>query len=170
MKRTLVFAALLSTIVSVVGLLAGAHPAAAQTTTDTFQVRAQVTKTCTVTTNDLDFGQYNSSQQARASTSLSVQCTPLTSFAVDVGSGISGNRNDRWMSGPGVSRLRYGLFKDGGYTDPVTNTTTGSGSDFTGLSDPQGTPVTFQLYGQIAANQAVAAGNYLDTVTVTVTY
>jgi spore coat protein U-like protein len=162
--RSLIVTAFLAIILSGLGLLFGARQAAAQTATDTFQVRAQVTKTCTVVANDLDFGVYNSSQQSRASTNLSVQCTPLTPFAVEIGPGGSGNRNDRWMSGPGT--LRYGLFKDGGYSQPTAT----SGSDFTGQSDPQGTVVSFQVYGQIAASQVVPAGNYLDTVTVTVTY
>jgi spore coat protein U-like protein len=162
--RSLIPAAFVAMVLSVVGLLLGARQAAAQTATDTFQVRAQVTKTCTIVANDLDFGVYNSSQQSRASTTMSVQCTPLTAFAIEIGPGGSGNRNDRYMSGPGT--LRYGLFKDGGYTQPTATT----GSDFTGQSDPQGTAVSFQLYGQIVANQTVAAGNYIDTVTVTVTY
>jgi spore coat protein U-like protein len=162
--RSLILTAFLAMVMSVLGLLSSPRHAAAQTATDTFQVRAQVTKTCTVVANDLDFGIYNSSQQSRASTNMSVQCTPLTPFAVEIGPGGSGNRFDRWMSGPGT--LRYRLFKDGGYTQATATT----GSDFTGQSDPQGTAVMFQLYGQIAANQVVPAGNYLDTVTVTVTY
>jgi spore coat protein U-like protein len=162
--RSLILTAFLAMILSMLGLLLGARQAIAQTATDTFQVRAQVQKTCTIVANDLDFGVYNSSQQSRASTNLSVQCTPLTPFAVEIGPGGSGNRFDRWMSGPGT--LRYRLFKDGGYTQPTETT----GSDFTGQSDPQGTAVTYQLYGQIAAAQVVPSGNYLDTVTVTVTY
>lgn len=162
--RSLILTAFLAMILSMLGLLLGARQAIAQTATDTFQVRAQVQKTCTIVANDLDFGVYNSSQQSRASTNLSVQCTPLTPFAVEIGPGGSGSRFDRWMSGPGT--LRYRLFKDGGYTQPTETT----GSDFTGQSDPQGTAVTYQLYGQIAAAQVVPSGNYLDTVTVTVTY
>jgi spore coat protein U-like protein len=164
--RSLTLSAFLAMALSLLGLLLGARQAAAQTATDTFQVRAQVTKTCTVVANDLDFGIYNSSQQSRASTDMTVQCTPLTAFSVEIGAGGSGNRNDRWMNGPGVNRLRYGLYKDGGYTQPMMTT----GSDFTGVSDPQGTPIRYQMYGQIVANQTVPAGDYLDTVTVTVTY
>lgn len=162
--RSQILTAFLAMFLSALGLLLGARQAAAQTATDTFQVRAQVQKTCTIVANDLDFGIYNSSQQSRASTNLSVQCTPLTPFAVEIGPGGSGNRNNRWMTGPAT--LRYGLFKDGGYTQPTVTT----GSDFAGVSDPQGTAVSFQLYGQIVANQVVPSGNYLDTVTVTVTY
>lgn len=150
--------------IAVIGVVAAGAAARAQTATDTFEVRARVTKTCTVLANDLDFGVYNSSQASRNSTSMTVTCTPQTSFAVEIGSGGSGNRGDRYMSGPGT--LRYGLFKDGGYTQPTET----SGSDFTGQSDPQGMPVTYQLYGQIVASQTVPAGNYIDTVTVTVTY
>jgi spore coat protein U-like protein len=155
---------ILTAFLAMTGSLCGARQAIAQTATDTFQVRAQVTKTCTVVANDLDFGVYNSSQQSRASTSLSVQCTPQTPFAVEIGPGGSGNRGDRRMSGPGS--LRYGLYKDGGYSQQTATT----GADFTGQSDPQGTAVSFQVYGQIASNQVVPAGSYLDTVTVTVTY
>jgi spore coat protein U-like protein len=162
--RPVILTAFVTMVISALGLALGARQAAAQTATDTFQVRAQVTKTCTIVANDLDFGVYNSSQQSRASTNLTVQCTPLTAFAVEIGGGGFGNRNDRQMTGP--ANLRYGLYKDGGYTQPMATT----GSDFTGQSDPQGTPVQFQVYGQVVANQVVPAGSYLDTVTVTVTY
>jgi spore coat protein U-like protein len=150
--------------IAAIGVLDGAGEARAQTTTDTFEVRARVTKTCTVVANDLDFGVYNSSQAARNSTNLSVQCTPLTPFTVQVGGGSSNNRGDRTMTGPAT--LRYALYRDGGYTDQTPTT----GNDFSGASDPQGTAVTFRLYGQIAASQSVPAGNYIDTVTVTISY
>jgi spore coat protein U-like protein len=138
--------------------------ATAQTATDTFQVRAQVVKVCTIVAKTLDFGTYVSSTASRASTTLTVQCTADTPFSLELGGGGSSNRGDRWMSGPGT--LRYGLFKDGGYSQPAATT----GADYTGRTDPQGQPVSVQVYGQIAANQPVAAGAYLDTVTVTVTY
>jgi spore coat protein U-like protein len=150
--------------IAATGALAGAGSAIAQTATDTFEVRAQVTKTCTLTANDLDFGIYNASTASRVSTSMSVQCTPGTPFAIQIGGGGANNRGDRRMTGP--TELRYALYKDGGYTDQTPTT----GDDFTGQSDPQGTAVSFQIYGQIAASQSVPAGNYLDTVTVTVTY
>jgi len=150
--------------IAAVGVLAAGKPANAQTATDTFEVRARVTKTCTIVANDLDFGVYNSSTASRASTNMSVQCTPGTSFAIQIGGGGSGNRGDRYMSGPAT--LRYALYKDGGYTQQTPTT----GSDFTGTSDPQGTAISYQVYGQITASQSVPAGNYLDTVTVTVTY
>jgi spore coat protein U-like protein len=144
--------------------LALAPVAAAQTATDTFEVRARVVKVCTIIANDLDFGVYVSSQAARASTALTVQCTADTPFSIELSGGTGGNRGDRRMTGPGT--LRYGLYKDGGYTQPTAT----SGTDFTGRSDPQGTPVAFQVYGQVASNQSVPAGSYIDTVTVTVTY
>jgi spore coat protein U-like protein len=162
--RTSILMAFVAMVLSVLGLLVGGGPAAAQTTTDTFQVRAEVQKACTVVANDLDFGIYSSTQQSRASTSLSVQCTPLTPFAVEIGPGGSGQRNAREMTGPAT--LAYALYKDSGYSEPTETT----GSDFTGTIDLAGTAMTFPVYGEVAANQVVPAGSYLDTVTVTVTY
>ncbi len=62
--RSLIPTAFLTMVLSALGLLAGTRQAVAQTATDTFQVRAQVNKTCTVVANDLDFGVYTCPSRA----------------------------------------------------------------------------------------------------------
>ncbi|MBT5868693.1 MAG: fimbrial major subunit CsuA/B family protein, partial [Nitrospinaceae bacterium] len=55
-----------------------------------FQVSATVSASCSVSTNDLNFGNYNSGQNGDldATGQLGVACTNDTSYTIDVGTGL----------------------------------------------------------------------------------
>lgn len=143
-----------------------ATPAWGQTKTGQFAVRASVNADCQVTTRDLDFGVYSSASNARANTSFDVKCTPGASVTISLDGGGSGNPQARVMQGPGAT-LGYQLYKDNAYQQPITT----SGMAFQ-LTSAQNTGQTqnFPLYGQIPSGQTAPAGNYTDTVRVTVSY
>jgi spore coat protein U-like protein len=157
-RNTAIAAALL---VSVVGTNAWS-----QTKTGQFAVRASVNADCTVTTRDLDFGVYNPSANSRVNTTLDVKCTPGSAVTVSFDGGGSGNPQARILSGPG-SGLGYQLYKDNAYSQAIN--TAGAAFTLTSAANT-GATVTYTLYGQIASGQAVAAGNYTDTVRVTLSY
>ncbi len=160
--RSLILAAFLAMVLSALGLLAGTRQAVAQTAPAASRCAPRSARPARSWPTTW-ISASNSSQQSRASTNLQVQCTPQTPFAVEIGPGGSGNRNDRRMSGPGSCAT--GLFKDGGYTQPTATT----GSDFTGRAirgDGDRVPALRPDRGQPGG----PAGAYLDTVTVTVTY
>lgn len=140
-------------------------PAFAQTRTGQFSVRAQVIADCQITTQDLNFGVYDTAAAARASTPLVLTCTPGTGATISLDGGSSGNPQARTMKGP--ADLTYELFRDTGLTDPIN--TTGTAFELEGSANT-GAPVTYTVYGQVASGQLVPAGDYIDTIQVTVNY
>lgn len=139
--------------------------ALAQTRTGRFSVRANVVADCQITTQDLNFGAYDTATAAQANTPLVLTCTPGTGATISLGAGSSGNPAARTMKGP--ADLTYELFKDSALADPIN--TNGTAFELEG-PDNSGTPVTFTVYGQVASGQLVPAGDYVDTIQVTVNY
>jgi spore coat protein U-like protein len=147
-----------------IGLAAG--PVVAQTKTGQFAVRASVNADCQLTTRDLDFGAYASAQNTRANTTFDVRCTAGSPVTISLDGGQSGNPQGRYMAGQG-SNLTYQLYKDAAYQAPINT----AGATWQ-LSNSQNTgqTVTYNIYGDIPSAQTVPAGNYTDTVRVTVQY
>ncbi|KQY84732.1 spore coat U domain-containing protein [Brevundimonas sp. Root1423] len=139
--------------------------AAAQTRTAQFAVRAQVVADCQITAEDLNFGTYNASSNATASTPVTLRCTPGSGATVSFDAGASGNPQARYMDGPG--HLNYQLYKDAARQDPID--TMGAAFQLPGFSNT-GQLVTYRVYGEVPASQAVPAGNYTDIIRVTVQY
>jgi spore coat protein U-like protein len=158
------------TILLVLGLLpwAGLH-AQQQTATATFQVKARVDAVCSVTATDLDFGAYNaqSGTPLTGTTLLRATCTPNTSYNLGLNAGTSPGAtvNTRKMVS-GASNLNYQLYSNSSHTTIWGNTT---GTD-TVTGTGTGLAVDHTVYGSIPAAQKVAAGNYADTITVTIYY
>ncbi|MCC7461513.1 MAG: spore coat U domain-containing protein [Gammaproteobacteria bacterium] len=158
------------------GLAAAAGSAVAATTTTTFAVTATVNANCLVAANPLNFATYTpGSGDLDVNTSLSVRCTRNTAYtvALNAGSTAGGSLSQRLM-GNGTDTLQYNLFttaaRDTVWGDGTASTATIAGTG-AGLGVPNA--VTHTVYGRLvdsAANQAVSAGSYADTITVTVTY
>ncbi|HEX5005781.1 MAG TPA: spore coat U domain-containing protein [Hyphomonadaceae bacterium] len=140
--------------------------ATAQTRTSQFAVRANVQKDCQVTTLDLDFGTYRSDAVSNGQTPLQVRCTPATYASVSLNGGSSGNPQQRTMLS-GTYKLNYQLYRDAAHQDPIN--TNGQAFQIPAESNT-GQVVTFTIYGQIPSAQTVAAGNYVDTIQVTVQF
>jgi spore coat protein U-like protein len=145
---------------------AGLH--AQQTATTTFVVKATVNAVCSVTATDLNFGVYNA-QAGSAATSTTVvkaTCTPGTTYNVALNAGGAGNIYAGRQMTSGPNKLNYQLYRNAARSDIWgntigTDTVTGSGS---------GLAVDHTVYGSLAAAQVVPAGNYQDTITVTISY
>jgi spore coat protein U-like protein len=106
---------------------------------------------------------------------LTVRCTKNTAYtvALNAGSTTGGSLAQRLMSN-GTDTLQYNL-----YTSAARSTVWGDGTSSsatvpgTGAGLGVANAVTHTVYGRLvdsAANQAVSAGSYADTITVTVTY
>ncbi|MCR5877508.1 spore coat U domain-containing protein [Phenylobacterium sp. J367] len=146
--------------------LAISGPAFAQTKTGQFAVRASVNADCQITTRDLDFGSYAAASNTRANTSFDVRCTAGSAVTISLDGGQSGNPQQRTMTGQGAN-LGYQLYKDAAYQNPIN--TVGATWQLSN-SENTGQTVTYNVYGDIPTGQAVPAGNYTDTVRVTVQY
>lgn len=146
-------------------LAVAASPAFAQTRTAQFAVRSQVIADCQITAQDLNFGTYATGQDTRGSTPLNLKCTPGSSATITLSGGSSGNPQARTMKGP--ADLGYQLYRDAALTDPIN--TAGMAFELQG-SENTGQTVTYTVFGQIPSGQLVPAGNYVDTIQVTVNY
>ena len=142
-----------------------ASEAAAQTEEGTFAVRASVVADCDLTTQDLDFGVYDPTSAKSGQTVLTLRCTPGSAATLTLDGGGSGNPQARRMAGP--ANLNYQLYRDAAMLDPIN---TAEAAFELGAAENTGAAVPYTVYGQIPANQAVPAGDYLDTIRVTVAF
>jgi spore coat protein U-like protein len=144
-------------------------PARAATTSTSFAVTATVLKTCAVTANDLAFGNYDTTSVAPldGATTLSVLCSPGTSFQVGLNAGTSGVSVTARSMANGGSSLNYALYQNAGRTTNWGNT---PGTDTPAAATAGVTATSLSVYGRVPAGQNVAQGSYTDTITVTVTY
>jgi spore coat protein U-like protein len=155
---------ILFALAAIVLALLGAG-ASAQTRTGQFAVRANVQKDCQVITVDLDFGTYRADTAASGQTPLQLKCTPGTKASISLSGGTSGNPQARTMVS-GTYTLGYQLYRDAAHQDPINT----NGIAFEAQPPHGGQLETFTVYGQIPAGQNAAAGNYVDTIQVTVQF
>lgn len=152
-----------------------AVPVNAGTATAFFQVTATVLSACAVTTpGTLAFGSYtpSSGTATNGSTSFSVTCTTGTpySLGMSAGAGSGATVTSRKMTSAtasaGNNTLNYGLFKDNAYSVNWDNSTSATG--YVGAGSAQ----NYTVYGHIPAGQysAAPATDYVDTITLTLTY
>lgn len=142
----------------------------AATATTAFPVTATVVKACQVNASPLAFGNYDPTSAAalNGTTTLTVLCTVGSSFTVGLNAGTATGATvaTRKMSNGG-NTLSYALYQDAGRGDNWGNT---PGTDTPDAITAATTPTNMTVYGQVPAGQNVPAGDYSDTITVTVTY
>lgn len=156
--------AALAGLVSIVPL-----DARAATDSDTMTVTATVIASCSVTADDLAFGDYDpvSSSPLSGATTIEVTCTNGTGYVVslDEGAGVGASIAERLMTS-GSDTLSYTLFRDAAHTQVWGNASGVDTVDGTGT----GVAEVLDVYGLVEALQTAPAGAYTDSVTVTVTY
>lgn len=122
------------------------------------------------------FGNYNPISGPAISTTgnIAVTCSALvlftTSYVISLSAGNSGSFTTRFMNLTG-NHLNYNLYTQAAHTtvwgDGTAGTATVSDSYIAvALSETR----NYTVYGLLPALQAVPAGAYTDTITVTVTY
>jgi spore coat protein U-like protein len=140
----------------------------ATTATTTFNVTATVPTTCTVATNNLNFGTAGVlTANTDATTTVAPDCTNGTPYNIGLNGGLSGaiDPTQRKMT-KAAEFVVYGLYRDAARSLPFgntigTNTLTGTG---TGLAQ------SATVYGRIAPQATPSPGTYNDTIVVTLTY
>lgn len=152
--------------------------ASAGTAGGSFKVTAKVSNSCVVTsTQDVAFGAYdpanaNNTTARDGAGYVTVRCTRGTDAAIALDQGANAAAGSlcatplRQMGDGNGNTLRYNLYSDSNRS--VTWGCDGSNDvewSFTNLS-----PKQFDAYGRIPAGQDVPAGDYEDTVNVTVTF
>lgn len=150
-----------------------AQPAlAAQGVSTDLGVSATVTHNCVVSTMPVEFGNVDVTTGADidASGAFSVKCTSGTPWtaSADLGLGSGANFAARKMSSGGHF-LDYALFTDGGRTNLWGDGVEDVSSVFAGVGS--GSTEERIIYARVAGGQtSVPAGEYADTVSVTVSY
>ncbi|EEA03850.1 Spore coat U domain protein [Burkholderia sp. H160] len=164
----------LSKLLATAAVAAAAASAQAQTTaTSTFQVRITIQGTCLIaSTTDIDFGSQLSAATTYSQTgTIQVQCTNGLPFTLGLDGGtVTGNVNARAMQATaGTTQIPYTLRRDSptgaNWGDDATSWYAGTGIGI-------GTTYTISLtvYAAATVGGAEPAGQYLDTVTATITY
>jgi len=159
----------------VAAALVATGSASAATTTTTFPVTATVATNCLVSASALAFGTYTQGNgNVNQTSTVSVNCSLGTTFNVGLNAGATpaATVTTRKMLN-GANQLAYTLFSDTGRTTNWGNTVGTDTVARTGNGFGVGNVVALTVYGQVpdnAANQVLPAGNYTDTVTVTVTF
>jgi spore coat protein U-like protein len=134
-----------------------------------FTARADVQPQCRLTTaTDLDFGSVPGlllTNKDQTST-IGTTCTFRTAWKIGLDNGQHASGNTRRMTGVGSYAVNYELYRDSGRSLRWGNTVNIDTLGGTG----SGTTQSVSVYGRVPPQAAVAAGNYSDIITVTVTY
>jgi spore coat protein U-like protein len=144
---------------------------------------AHAAVSCDVTSTGVSFGVYDLSLSTPTDSAgaVDVTCTYVppgggtqVSYVVTLSTGFGASYSSRAMPGPAGS-LPYNLYVDTARTVIWGNGLEGTGVTSGGLTVGPGIgngtrSESHTIYGRIPAQQAVAEGNYLDTITVTITF
>ena len=150
-------------------------PADAATTTGTLTVNATLLSSCNVSGSVLNFGStidpLSASVPVDASSTMSVQCTNTTPYAVSLNAGANAGGasafSNRNMKHGTSNLLGYQLYLDSGRST-VWGDGTASSSTLAGTGT--GSSQTLTIYGRLPSLTGAVPGGYTDTVTVTITY
>lgn len=131
-----------------------------------FNVTAVAEPTCIVSAQNINFGNHGVLGSAIDATgAITLTCTANLSYSVSLNGGLSNSPPaSRQMVRAGASII-YGLYRDQNRSN-VWGSGTGQLATGTGTGSLQ----TLTVYGRVPAQTTPAAGNYADTVVVTVNY
>jgi spore coat protein U-like protein len=137
---------------------------------------------CSVSSTGVAFGIYDPTTAAATDSTgnLTLVCTHVSgggqrvNYSVALSAGNSGTFTQRWMRA-GTSTLNYNLFDTAARARIWGDGSAGTVviSDGFAVGPGQGNnrrEVVYPIYGRIPAQQAVATGNYSDTIVVTLTF
>lgn len=122
-------------------------------------VSASVEPSCTIISNNLSFGIYNSSISS-TSTILKVLCTKGTKFSIELESSNGTGGTSSWRMNNGQNFLDYALYQDSGAGRIWGNNNNALIATGTGRIQ------IFKVYGRIPANQRLPSGYYFDNVNI----
>jgi len=132
-----------------------------------FTVSANNTGSCTVSASNLDFGSVGSiNANLDTSSTVDVTCSNGLSYDVGLNNGLTGTGPTARKMTAGASAVTYGLYHDGGRTQPWGDTIGGNTASGTGTGSVQ----SLTVYGRVSPQTTPSAGTYTDTIVVTVTY
>ena len=122
---------------------------------------------CSVELSPVTFGVVDTTQRSRGTGEVVLRCDDPAAFevAIAAGSAVGGTRR---MDGPSGSRLDYRLFSDSGRSVPWGDGGS-TGGPVSGSSDGAA-QTRLTIYGEVPAQPGVVAGEYLDSLQVTLSF
>lgn len=170
MRSTVAMKTVMSVAVAGVMVTAGGTLVNAAAVTEPLAVSAAVAAKCTIDTTAVAFGSYDpigahAATPLTGTGSVTITCTKKANATVALSTGAHADGSTRRMSdgdATAESFLEYELYTDNLYGSVWNVVDPGPAPD----KDPR----TLTVYGRVAANQDVAAGNYTDTVVATVNF
>ncbi len=137
---------------------------------DAIAAQATVKNGCELVSVDpMDFGEktpVDGSQLAgNARSSVVVRCPVGTNYTVSLGMGLHSDGSSRRMCNAGNDCVTYGLYQDAGGAAPWDDK-----SNILAQTSTTGNDQSIPVYGNIPAQSWPAAGEYDDTVVVTLNY
>lgn len=151
--------------------------ALAQTQTSSFASTAQVARSCKiVSAPTVEFGTYDSTAAHRTTPLDAVSQVGVVCTTGSTGVGINFNGGENLgaastQTNPirrmksGTNYLNYQIYTAPSYSSVAQTNTSFTMANFTSLD-----PVYWPIYIRVAAGQSVPAGEYQDTITVTVRF
>lgn len=125
---------------------------------------------CTITANSVKFGNYNpvSGAPLNKNGRITAVCNGKGTLTVSLSTGQSGSYTPRYMiSGTTTDHLDYNLYTKAARTIIFGDGTAGTQTVSKNYNNNK---KNFPVYGQIPALENVAAGNYSDSIIVTITF
>lgn len=152
-----------------VALGAAGAPASASQTTNTLPVKVTVFTGCSLVTRPLTFDAsvVIGNNLIDATATVTVKCTPNTDYFIDIDKGLYANGvNRRMFSALSNTFVAYDVYRD----SPRSNVWgTGQLKNVTGNSG-NGAPLEITIYGRVPNTGKIQAGDYKDTLVVTLNF
>ena len=162
----------LSAVSAILAASAMASTAFGATTSSNLEVSATVSANCTASTTPVAFGTVDviGNSDVDGTGGLAVTCTSGTAWtaSADTGAGTGATLATRKMAN-GANLLNYVLYTDSERTSIWGDGAGGTTATFSGTGT--GSAQSSTIYARVPTGQtSLPAGDYTDTVTVTVTY
>jgi spore coat protein U-like protein len=141
-------------------------------TSATFTVNAKILPLCAIAVGgvqNLNFGNYDNTTDSTAQSTITLNCTPGSSYKVGLNAGATAGATVTTRQMKGINTpanlLSYRLYKDATMLNNWGNVTPDWQTGTAGL-----VPVVLTVYGKIPSGQNSAVDTYQDTITVTLTF
>lgn len=163
----------ISAVLMALGVSSLANISMAAGPTTTFQTNAVINSSCVLTASSVAFGAYTPTATAtalNANGTINATCSNgvVYSLALDGGKGGIATRKMAGAKAGNADLLAYNIYTTSAKTNIFGDGTTGNGSKITVTGNGASQATT--IYGSLLTNQYITPDDYMDSLTVTMTY